>query len=173
MNRTWNLREELYNVLHRWQILLAAALLGCFVGWGLSWIWPAHYRASSQIYIALNPYRKFSDSVFEALANPKYSNLDNYHYWQMSQLESAITMDGFLEPVLDRLREIDPYWENVDIDALRSILKSEWRTSGTWSLIANHPDSAHASQAARVWSDVVVEQVGIVRRCGDPNDFYR
>jgi hypothetical protein len=50
----------------------------------LSYAWPSHSRATSQIYLALNPYRRYSDAMFEALANPRYSNLDNYQYWQMS-----------------------------------------------------------------------------------------
>jgi hypothetical protein len=107
----------------------------------------------------LNPYRKFSDTNFEALANPKYSNLDNYHYWQMSQLNSVILMDSYLAATLDRLRQVDPYWQTVDLAQLRGMLETEWRSSGTWSLIANHPNLLFAQQAARTWSDVVVELV--------------
>jgi len=159
MNRHWNLREELYHVLHLWPMLLAALIIGSLLGWGLSYLWPSYHRATSQIYIALNPYRKFSDTIFEALANPKYSNLDNYHYWQMSQLESAIYLDSFIEPTLARLREKDPYWKTIDLNQLRDMLDSEWRSSGDWALSANHPDPAYAEQAASVWSDVVVVQV--------------
>jgi hypothetical protein len=155
----WTLREALYTIFHNWPTLLACIIIGSLLGWGLSYIWSSYYRASSDIYIGLNPYRKFSDTNFEALANPKYSNLDNYHYWQMSQLNSAITMDIYLEPTLDRLRQADPYWQTVDVAQLRGMLGTEWRSSGTWSLIANHPNSRFAQQAARAWSDVVVEQV--------------
>jgi len=159
MNRHWNLRAELYHLFHRWPMLLAAIIIGSLLGWGLSYLWPSYHRATSQIYVALNPYRKFSDTIFEALANPKYSNLDNYHYWQMSQLQSAIYLDSFIEPTLARLREKDPYWKTVEIDPLRDMLDSEWRSSGDWALSANHPDPAYAEQAASVWSDVVTVQV--------------
>lgn len=159
MNRHWKLRDELYNVFHRWPALLAAILTGCLLGWGLSFIWPSHYRATSQIYIALNPYRTYSDTLFEALINPKFSNLDNYHYWQMSQLEAAIYLDRFLEPVLKKLRAQDPYWDSVELEQLRVMLDSEWRSTGNWNLIANHPRAAQAGQAASAWSDVVVETV--------------
>jgi hypothetical protein len=156
MNRNWNLRDELYDIFHRWPLLLGSLLIGCLLGWGLSFIWPSHYRATSQIYLALNPYRRFSDTLFEALANPKYSNLDNYQYWQMSQLEAAIYTDTFLQPTLDKLRLIDPYWDTVDLEELGSMLSSEWRTTGNWSLIADHPNPEYAGQAASVWSDVAV-----------------
>jgi len=159
LKNTWTLREALYTIFHNWPTLLACIIIGSLLGWGLSYVWPSYYRASSDIYIGLNPYRKFSDTNFEALTNPKYSNLDNYHYWQMSQLNSVITMDSYLEPTLDRLRQADPYWQTIDVAQLRGMLETEWRSSGTWSLIANHPSWQHAQQAARAWSDVVVEQV--------------
>jgi hypothetical protein len=159
MNKEWSLREEFYKASHRWPSLLASILIGGLLGWGLSFLWPTYYRASSQIYIALNPYRKFSDTIFEALANPKYSNLDNYHYWQMSQLDSAIFLDQFLEPTLELLRQEDGYWDQIDTEQLAGMLDAEWRSSGTWTLIANHPDALHAAQAAHAWSAVVVEKV--------------
>ena len=159
LKNTWTLREALYTIFHNWPLLLACIIGGALLGWGLSYIWPSYYRAASNIYIGLNPYRKFSDTNFEALANPKYSNLDNYHYWQMSQLNSAIFLDSYLSATLDRLRQVDPYWQTVDTAQLRRMLEIEWRSSGTWSLIANHPNSHFAQQAARAWSDVVIEQV--------------
>lgn len=159
MNRYWNLREELYRVFHNWPAILASILIGCLFGLILSNIWPAQHRATSLIYLALNPYRRYEDTMFEALSNPKYSNLDNYQYWQMQQLEAASTLESFLKPTLERLRAKDPYWNSIDIDALRSMLRSEWRTTGNWSLMANHPDAEYARQAAEIWSDVVVKNV--------------
>ena len=159
IRNTWTLREALYTIFHNWPLLIVFILIGSLLGWGLSYIWPSYYRASSQIYIGLNPYRKFSDTYFEALANPKYSNLDNYHYWQMSQLNSAIVMDSYLEATLEKLRQADPYWQTVTVADLRGMLNTEWRSSGTWSLIANHPNPLFAGQAASAWSDVVVEKV--------------
>jgi hypothetical protein len=159
LNKHWTLREALYITFHNWPLLFACIIIGALLGFGLSYIWPSYYRASSNIYIGLNPYRKFSDTNFEALANPKYSNLDNYHYWQMSQLNSVILMDSYLAATLDRLRQVDPYWQTVDLAQLRGMLETEWRSSGTWSMIANHPNRLFAQQAARAWSDVVVEQV--------------
>jgi len=159
MNRYWNLREELYQTLHRWPVMLLSILVGALFGLGLSWLWPAHYRATSELYIALNPYRKFEDTIFEALANPKYSNLDNYQYWQMSQLQGAIYLDSFLQPTLDKLRQQDPYWNNVDIASLRNMLSDEWRTTGVWSMIANHSNAKLAEQAAQAWSKISMTKI--------------
>ncbi len=157
--RNWELREQLYQLFHRWQVICGAIVLGALIGWLLSLIWPMSYRASNQLYLGFNGYRRYSDTIFEALSNPKYSNLDNYQYWQMSQLEFAIFMDRFLNPTLEKLRDKDEYWQTVDIEALRSMLASEWRTTGTWSLIANHTNPTFASQAAEAWSETALEHI--------------
>ena len=158
-NRNWELREQIYDLLHRWPAICGAIIIGAIIGWGLSFIWPAHYRASEQIYLGFNAYRRYSDTIFEALANPKYSNLDNYQYWQMSQLDAALFLNQFLNPSLEQLRQEDSYWQSVEINDLRSMLSSEWRTTGSWSLIADHTDPKLASQAVKVWSSVAVDQI--------------
>lgn len=157
--RNWELRELAYNLFHRWTFIVGAIILGAFSGYILSLAWPAHYRASSQVYLGLNAYRRYSDTIFEALANPKYSNLDNYQYWQMSQLEAAVFLDRFLEPTLEELREEDTYWQSVEIDQLRNMFSSEWRTTGAWNLIADHKDPNRANQAVNAWSAVAVDQI--------------
>jgi len=159
MTRHWELRSELYNAFHRWPTLLAFIALGCAVGWVLSFIWPPYSRANTQIYVGLNPYRTYSDTQFLALTLPKYSNIDNYHYWQMSQLQAVIFLDAILESTLSELRKVDPYWDGINVDQIRQMLEAEWRSAGAWSLIATHPDSAQAEQAVDVWSAVIQEQI--------------
>jgi hypothetical protein len=159
MNKSWYLREEIYLSLHRWPSMLVLFAIGCLLGWALSAIWPASYRAGSQIHVGLNPYRTYSDVNFLALAKPSYANIDNYHTWQMSQLSSIIYMDQFIQPTLEELRRQDEYWENIDPARLRAMLKAEWRTAGTWNLMANNAQPERAVQAAKAWGDVVVPQV--------------
>jgi hypothetical protein len=159
INRTWSLREELYAVMHRWPTMIALFALGCLLGWGLSFVWPPFYQATAEVYVGLNPYRTFSDTNFLALSEPKYSNLDNYNYWQMSQLQGMIFLDKPIAETLKELRQQDPYWEKVSNDDLRNMLSVEWRTAGTWSLIAQSSNSKYASQAAKTWSQVVTSNV--------------
>ncbi len=120
---------------------------------------PPYYRAITYIYVALNPYRTYSDTNFLALARPKYSNIDDYKDWQMTQLESVIYLDEFILETLDRLRETNPDWQDFTAAELREILEADWRSAGTWSLIANFSDSDLAEQASSTWSAVVVERV--------------
>lgn len=159
MKKDWTLREELYIALHRWPSMIGFFILGCLLGLAGAYLWPASNRATVQIYVGLNPYRAFSDTGFQALANPKYSNVDDYKHWQMSQLETVIFLDGFIQDTLTELRRGDPYWDQVSLDQLRAILFADWRSAGTWSLSAEHPVSQYAVQAANAWSEIILERI--------------
>ena len=138
--KAWSLAKELYRSFHQWPVILLFMGVGALVGWSLTFMLPANYRAVEQVYVGLNPYRAFSDANFLAVARPKYSNIDDYKNWQMSQLETVIYLDTFMDATLDRLRKQDPYWDNMDANQLFNILEADWRTAGVWSLIATHPD---------------------------------
>ena len=159
MNRYWNLRDEYYRLFHRWPAMLAFFVVGCLLGWLLSYLWPAYYKAGRDVYVGLNAYRTYSDTNFLALAKPRYSNIDNYHYWQMNQLNTALMMDALLQQTLDELGEQDPYWDTVDVEGFRDLLDTDWRTAGEWSLSVSHPDRARALQALEIWSEVATEQL--------------
>lgn len=159
MDKTWDLRDELYHAFHRWPLLVACFALGALLGWLAAYLWPSYTRSTQTIYVGLNPYRAYSDSEFLALARPKYSNLDNYQYWQMSQLETVILGPVFLEKTLASLRQQDTAWEQIDEDGLRSMLDTEWRTAGDWDLVAADRQAKLSRQAVQAWSAVVMEQV--------------
>ena len=159
MNRFWSLRDEYYRLFHRWPTMLAFFALGCLLGGLLSYLWPSYFKASRDIYVGLNAYRTYSDTSFLALAKPRYANIDNYHYWQMNQLNTILSMDSLLQETLDELRALDPHWEGVDIQEFRDRLDTDWRTAGAWSLNVSHPDRERASQALEVWSKVAVKRV--------------
>ncbi len=158
-SRSWLLAEEVYRSFNRWPALIAYCLIGCLVGWGFSWIYPPFYRASTSLYIGLNPYRAFNDSTFLALAKPEYTNLDDYNNWQMSQLNAAIFLDEIIQTTLSRLQEQEETWYSVDNDQLRAMLQAEWRTAGEWNLIAEGRQSELATQAAQTWGEVVLERI--------------
>jgi hypothetical protein len=158
MTRHWDLRNEFYRLFHRWPAMLAFFVLGCLLGWLLAYLWPAYFKASRDVYVGLNAYRTYSDTNFLALAKPRYSNIDNYHYWQMNQLDTILVMDSLLQETLNELRDQDPYWDSLNIQDLRDLLDTDWRTAGEWSLSVSHPDQARARQALEVWSDLAVER---------------
>jgi hypothetical protein len=57
---------------------------------------------------------------------------------------------------LDRLREIDPYWDSVDIQELRQMLSADWRNAGLWLLSAEVDTESRAVDAVETWRDVII-----------------
>ena len=161
MQKHWQLRDALYRAFHNWPFLVGMFLLGGLLGWLAGMIWPAYHKATQETYVGLNPYRTYSDERFLALAKPRYSNIDNYHYWQMYQLEAAIYRDVAVQATLERLRAADPAWEAVTAEELRSMLRAEWRTAGIWKLAASHPDPQMAAEAVQAWSAAAGETVQV------------
>jgi hypothetical protein len=159
MNRFWNLRDEYYRLFHRWPTMVAFFALGCLLGGLLAYLWPSYFKASREVYVGLNAYRTYSDASFLALAKPRYANIDNYHYWQMNQLNTILVMDPLLQETLDELCALDPYWESMDISEFRRLLDTDWRTAGAWSLNVSHPDKARALQALEIWSNIAIKRV--------------
>ena len=159
ITKSWMLQDALYQLFHQWPQMIAFFLLGGLIGWGLTFIIPKSFSATSHIYVALNPYRAFADTTFLAIANPKFSNVDDYKNWQMEQLENVIFIDEFISETLNLLRQQDPYWQTIDIDTLRTMLDANWRSAGEWSLIATSKNPKYAEQAAKAWAKVSLAKV--------------
>jgi hypothetical protein len=157
--RDWRLSEALYEALHQWPIIILFCLAGALIGWAVSYLWPPTYRTRAEIVASLNPYRAYSDTQFFVLANPQYTNIDDYKNWQMSQLSAAIFTDEIIQPTLEELRQEDSYWSDVNISSLRSMLQAEWRTAGIWTLLADSRSAKRSNQAVRAWSRNAVSGV--------------
>ena len=138
---TWNLRTEILAAAHRWYWVVASFLLGALLGWLISLIWPAPYRAVQDIYVGLNAYRTTRDLYISEVAEAQFRNQDDYKNWQMGQLNSLAHSDEFLTETLFRLRETDQDWQEVDLSELRAMLAIAWRNTGDWhfSAQANKP----------------------------------
>lgn len=152
MNKNWQLRDALYRFFHNWPLLAGCFLLGSLLGWLAGSLWPPYYKATGEVYVALNPYRTYSDARFLALAKPRYANIDNYHYWQMNQLDALLYQNDLLQAVQDRLQTEDSYWNAYTSAELRLMLDADWRTAGDWKLSAFHPDRERAIELSRAWS---------------------
>jgi hypothetical protein len=157
MKRTWTLRDAVYEAFNQWPKLVLLFVLGAAVGWGVGQLVPPDYRATAHIYVGFNPYKVYEDSRFEARANPRYSDIDDYKNYQMSQLDELMNRDETLDATLAKLRQQDSQWEKVDLNQLRAMLATEWRAAGQWGLTATHKNPEQAAQAARAWSEVAFD----------------
>jgi hypothetical protein len=154
MKRTWTLRDAAYEAFSQWPKLVLLFVVGAAVGWGVGQLVPPNYRAIAHIYVGFNPYKVYEDSRFEARANPRYSDIDDYKNYQMSQLDELMNRDETLNATLAKLRQQDSQWEKVDINQLRAMLDTEWRAAGQWGLTATDKSPEKAAQAAHAWSEV-------------------
>ena len=159
MNKSWTLSDFLFRSTHQWPLVIFFILAGGLAGWGSQYIWPSYYRAGIDIYVGLNPYRAFDDAAFLALARPKYSNIDDFKNWQMSQLESVIFSDAFIEATLAQLQSEDAYWQQFSKEDLSELLETDWRSAGTWSLFAKYSDPERASQVVEAWADQIAPRI--------------
>jgi hypothetical protein len=86
-----------------------------------------------------------------------YRNPDDYKNWQISQLNDLTTTDAVIDETLRRLRQVDPYWEQIDNTQFRSMTRVFWRNTGRWRMVIEHPDRDRSALAVRVWSNVLIE----------------
>jgi len=157
VKRTWSLQKELYKIFHQWHIMLLVIGLGCLVGWLTSYIFPSKFRSISEVYVGFNPYRTYSDTDFLALTKPKYSNLDNYLFWQMAQLEEVAYLKEIVNESLTQLQNKNPYWKNISEENFQEMLGVDWRSAGKWSFIVENSNEEHAEEAVVIWSEIVKE----------------
>ena len=143
MTTDWNIRDEWFNLLHRWYLVALAFMVGALLGWALAFIVPSPYRAEAELYIAYN-----GDGI--------YRNPDDYKNWQLGELEIYIYSDEMLETALQELRQVDAYWNDIDTAGFRPALHTYWRNAGKWRLVVEWNDPLRAEQAALAWSEAVI-----------------
>jgi len=156
---TWNPRDEILTAAHRWYWIVASFLIGALLGWLVSFIWPASYRATLDLYVGLNAYRTTRDLYIVQVAQEEFRNLDDYKNWQMGQLNSLALSDEYLTETLTRLQSQDLAWQNVDLPTFRMMLSIGWRNAGDWHFSTKMDNPESASQAVSVWTQVVTEKV--------------
>ena len=152
---TWSLREELQSISLRWPVIVLFILVGCLLGLLLSWLLPAPFQATSDLYVGLDAYRALRDRSLPV----RVETANDYKNWQMANLELVLFTQPVLEQTLIQLRQQDAYWETVKTDELLSMLDVFWRNAGRWSMVAEHPQSDRALQAVQAWEDTSLEVI--------------
>lgn len=154
----WRLSAEISRVTHNWPVIITSILLGSLLGGVVAYLIPSPYQASEELYVGLDPYETVDDSYVSDYANVVFDNLDDYKHWQMSQLSLLVTFDDYLQETLIRLREQNPYWNEVDVPRLKAMLTAYWRDAGRWRLVVENKNPEMAAQAVNTWRDVIVEK---------------
>jgi hypothetical protein len=155
----WSLREEIINAFHNWPVIVASILGGALLGLLVAFLIPAPYRASTDIAVLINPYRTVEDRYNAAYTNFEFRNPDDYKHWQMSQLNTLVYSDEYIEETLRRLRTQDQAWNDVSHADLSNMLTVAWRNAGRWMLSAETDNQQMAAEALEAWKSVILEKV--------------
>jgi hypothetical protein len=155
----WSLREEILHTTHRWPVIVVSCLLGSLLGLVIAYCLPSPHRATKELYVGINVYKATEDRNASEHAGLEFSNPDDYKNWQMANLNSLIFMDPVIRETLARLKDLDPYWLDIDQNKLSGMLHSYWRNAGKWRLVADNANPRYAFQAVLTWEDVVVDKV--------------
>ena len=141
----WSVRDEILRVTHNWPIPVIAFIIGSLIGWGLSYILPPTYQAEVALFVAYDDAR--------GCRNP-----DDCKNWQLEQTDALAKSQIVLEPSLNKLRAIDPFWHDVSIEELAAMLDVLWRNTGRWRLVAESNSPDRSKTAVEVWSQVYLDE---------------
>jgi hypothetical protein len=149
----WNLRDEFLRAIDHWYLIFGFIVFGGLLGFGISSVYPAPYRASADLYVGINITRVNEMQYLIPLAKTEPLNLDDYKNWQLKQLADIFYSDIVLEDALTNLKKETPEWESLSLADFRKNLDIYWYDTGIWRLnyIASNRDMAE--MAAYAWLD--------------------
>jgi len=159
MSEGLTLREYIVYATTRWPILVLFCLVGSFLGWGISLLYPSSIRATTELYVGLNLENNKSNNNSVSFAGPRFTNADDFKNWQMANLNALVYMDEILDGTLSQLRALDPYWYDINRKQLRKTLHVYWRNAGKWRLVAEGENRLRVAQAVTIWQDIIVDRV--------------
>jgi hypothetical protein len=145
-----SLKDEIYQVAHNWPIPVLAFIIGSFIGWGLSFVFPPTYQAEVEFILSYND--------MQACRNP-----DDCKNWQLAQMDAFAKSGTILEPTLFKLQSMDDYWIDVSTEDLSEMLDVLWRNTGNWRFIAKSSDPKISEVAVETWAEVYLKEFQIAR----------
>lgn len=148
MVNEWNIRLEVLNAAHRWQVIMFFVLAGSLIGAAIAFLIPTPIRAETSLQVA------YSADIH--LRNP-----DDYKNWQMEQLNLLIISPEVLQETLNRLKSQGSHWANSSPDDLAQRLHVYWRNAGEWRLVAEANTAARAQELVITWEQVILDQIRV------------
>jgi len=148
---SWNIRDEIRNLANQWYVIFLVIILGGLVGFLGSYLVPAPYRATADLYVGIDVTRVNEMEFVYPLAKTEPLNLDDYKNWQLKQVSSLISSDLVLDNTLAALQEEDPGWGGMTTADLKKRLDIYWFDTGVWQLEVVHPNQAMAELAVQTW----------------------
>lgn len=147
----WVLKDEIIKALNQWYLILAFILTGALAGFIFSYIKPAPYQATADMYIGIDINRVNELEYIIPLAEEEPLNLDDYKNWQLKQVADILTSSSVLNNTLKNLREQDSFWEEYDLEDFQKAIDIYWYDTGVWRLRMAHPQKDYAIAGVETW----------------------
>lgn len=156
---SWSLKEELLRSIRQWYFFLGLIIFGALTGLFITYVLPAPYRASADLYVGIDVARVNEMEYLIPFAKTEPLNLDDYKNWQLKQLSDVITLDLVLDDTLNRLATLDPYWMDITPNDFRKSIDIYWYDTGIWRLEVINSDRFRAEEAVQAWLDSGHEKI--------------
>ena len=142
---SWILRDEIIKIINKWYLALIIILIGGVAGFAISYIIPAPYRATADLYVGIDVTRVNEMEYLIPLASTEPLNLDDYKNWQLKQVSAILSSDQVL------LNSLDSLGNPVDLSTFKQDLDLYWYDAGLWQLESVNTDKELAKAAVRTW----------------------
>ena len=156
---SWNFRDELIRSVNQWYLVLIFIVGGGLIGYLISYLVPAPYRATADLYVGIDLTRVNEMEYLIPLAKEEPLNLDDYKNWQLKQVADIFSSPSVIESTLAALRETDPDWEKNSLEKLSQAMDIYWYDTGTWQLEVVLPIEEEAVEAVQTWLDTGYQKI--------------
>ncbi len=164
----WKLREKLVQFKKTWPILITVLLVSGLIAWGAVHLFPPLQRATADLFIGIDITRVNDVSSLATYAKTEPFNVDDYKNWQLSQINGIATSERVANLALEKLRELDPYWEDVSTAEFQELQDLFWYDVGTWRLQFQAPENVYALQGVQAWREILLQDLArLIRESED------
>ncbi len=164
----WKLREKLVQFIETWPILITVFLVSGLIAWGTVHLFPPLQRATADLFIGIDITRVNDVSSLATYAETEPFNVDDYKNWQLSQINGIATSERIANLTLEKLRELDPYWDDVSAAEFQELQDLFWYDVGKWRLQIQAPENKYALQGVQAWREILLQDLSrLIRESED------
>ncbi len=164
----WKLQEKLVQFIKTWPILITVFLGSGLITWGTVHLFPPLQRATADLFIGIDITRVYDVSSLATYAKTEPFNVDDYKNWQLSQINGIATSERVANLTLEKLRELDLYWEDVSAAEFQELQDLFWYDVGMWRLQFQAPENEYALQGVQAWREILLQDLSrLIRESED------
>jgi len=164
----WKLREKIIQFTKTWPMLITVLLGSGLIAWGAVHLFPPPRRATADLFIGIDITRVYDVSSMATYAKTEPFNVDDYKNWQLSQINGIATSERIANLTIEKLRDLDPYWDDVSAAEFQELQDLFWYDVGIWRLQYQAPENEYALQGVQAWREILLQDLSrLIRESED------